>query len=190
MLLKLTQNNATALWNPNCGVESVNGINEHIIRNSVRNSVFSRLCNISSTTFTKVLELIEGMFGTISEVFEKSSVLVQPKVFVINSCCALVYTSYKLNLEYCAPLLFCSNDNIKKRYFTLENRCLKNINQLKLETRKSFNIYPIPLRHKYMYMLTYYKLIHELVPIVDTKLLPDIVTRVTVGDGPLILIKT
>ena len=77
MFLKLTQNNATALWNPNCRVESVNGINQHIIRNSVRNSVFSRLCNISLTTFTKVLELIEGMFGTISEVFEKSSVLVR-----------------------------------------------------------------------------------------------------------------
>ena len=37
MFLKLTQNNATALWNPNCGVESVNGINEHIIQNSVKN---------------------------------------------------------------------------------------------------------------------------------------------------------
>ena len=36
MILKLTQNNATALWNPNCGVESVNGIYEHIIRNSVK----------------------------------------------------------------------------------------------------------------------------------------------------------
>ena len=41
--LKLTENNATALWNPNCGVESVNGIDEHIIRNSVKNSVLSRL---------------------------------------------------------------------------------------------------------------------------------------------------
>ena len=36
MILKLTQNNATAIWNPNCGVESVNGIYEHIIRNSVK----------------------------------------------------------------------------------------------------------------------------------------------------------
>ena len=63
MFLKLTQNNAAALWNPNCGVESVNGINEHIIQNSVKNSVFSRLCNISFNTFTKVLKLIGGMFG-------------------------------------------------------------------------------------------------------------------------------
>ena len=65
MFLKLTQNNATALWNPNCGVESLNGINEHIIRNSVKNSVFSRLCNISLITFTKVPKLIEGYVWTI-----------------------------------------------------------------------------------------------------------------------------
>ena len=67
MFLKLTQNNATVLWNPNCGVESLNGINENtcIIQNSVKNSVFSRLCNISLTTFTKVLKLIEGYVWTI-----------------------------------------------------------------------------------------------------------------------------
>ena len=64
MFLKLTQNNVTALWNSNCGVEGVNG-NEHIIRNSVKNSVFSRLCNISLITFTKVLKLIEGCVWTI-----------------------------------------------------------------------------------------------------------------------------
>ena len=60
MFLKVTQNNATALLNPNCAVESVNGKNEHIIQNSVKNSLFSRLCNITKTTFTKVLKLIEG----------------------------------------------------------------------------------------------------------------------------------
>ena len=65
MFLKLTQNNATALWNPNCGVESVNGINEHVIRNSVKNFVSSRLCPISLITFTKVLKLIEGYVWTI-----------------------------------------------------------------------------------------------------------------------------
>ena len=64
MFLKLTQNNAIAFWNQNCGVESVNGINEHIIRNSVKNSVFSRLCHISFITFTKVLRLIEGYVWT------------------------------------------------------------------------------------------------------------------------------
>ena len=65
MFLKLTQNNPTALWNPNCGVEIVNGINEHIILNSVKNSVFSRLCHISLITFTTVLKLIEGYVWTI-----------------------------------------------------------------------------------------------------------------------------
>ena len=65
MILKLTQNNATAFWNPDCGVESAYGINEHIIRNSVKNSVFSRLCHISLITFTKVLKLIEGYVRTI-----------------------------------------------------------------------------------------------------------------------------
>ena len=65
MFLKLTQNNATALWNTNCGVKSVNGINEHIIRNSVKNSVFSRVGHISLITFTKVPKLIEGYVWTI-----------------------------------------------------------------------------------------------------------------------------
>ena len=72
MFLKLTQNNATALWNPNCGVESVNGINELIIRNPVKNSVLSRLCHISLITFTKVLKLIEGYVWTIFEPFRIS----------------------------------------------------------------------------------------------------------------------
>ena len=62
MFLKLTQNNAIAHLNPNCGIESVN---EHIIQNSVKNSVFSRLCHISLITFTKVLKLIEGYVRTI-----------------------------------------------------------------------------------------------------------------------------
>ena len=43
MFLILTQNTATALGNLNCGVESVNVISEHFIRNSIKNSVFSRL---------------------------------------------------------------------------------------------------------------------------------------------------
>ena len=65
MFLKLTQNNTTTLWNPNCGVESVNGIDGHIICNSVKNSMFSRLCHISLVTFTMVLKLIEGYVWTI-----------------------------------------------------------------------------------------------------------------------------
>ena len=61
-----------------------------------------------------------------------------------------------------------------------------DFNQHKTETRKSFNIYTILLRHKYLYMLTYYKLINELVPIIDKKLMPEklkSVTRLAVSDG-------
>ena len=82
MFLKLTQNNATALWNSNCGVESVNGINEHIIQNSVKNSVFSRFCNITLTTFTKVLKLIEGFVWTIWNCLE-----FQHPCFLVNVAC-------------------------------------------------------------------------------------------------------
>ena len=65
MLLKLTQNNSLAIWNINCGVESVNGTFEQILWNSVKNSVFSRLCHISLITFRKVHKLIEGYLRTI-----------------------------------------------------------------------------------------------------------------------------
>ena len=109
--------------------------------------------------------------------------------FLSSSLAALWYKGLiRPNLEYCAPLLFCSNDYIKKEILKIENRCLKIIdfNQHKTETRKSFNIYTILLRHKYLYMLTYYKLINELVPIIDKKLMPEklkSVTRLAVSDG-------
>ena len=63
--LKFTQNNGMAIWNINCRVESVNGTFEHIIRNSVRSSMFSILYPISSNTFTKVLQLMEGYIETV-----------------------------------------------------------------------------------------------------------------------------
>ena len=62
MFLKLTQNNATSFWNPNCGVESVNGINEYIIRNSVEKF---RVLQSVYYQLTKVLKLIEGYVCTI-----------------------------------------------------------------------------------------------------------------------------
>ena len=58
MFLKLTLNDATALWNPNCGEESVNGINEHIIRNSVKNSVEKRV----------LMELMSILYGIPSKI--------------------------------------------------------------------------------------------------------------------------
>ena len=63
--LKFTQNNGMAIWNINCRVKSVNGTFEHIIRNSVRNSMFSILYPISLNTFTKVLQLMEGYIETV-----------------------------------------------------------------------------------------------------------------------------
>ena len=64
MILKFTQNNAMAIWKNNCGVESVNGTLEQILWNSVKNSVFSRLCHISLITFPKLLKLWERtLFG-------------------------------------------------------------------------------------------------------------------------------
>ena len=46
-------------------VESVNGINKHIIRNFVKSSVFSRFCLISLITLTTALKLMEGYVWTI-----------------------------------------------------------------------------------------------------------------------------
>ena len=62
--LQLTYNNATAIWNINCGVESVNGTFKQIIRNSVENSVFPRLCPFSLITFPKILQHMEGYVTT------------------------------------------------------------------------------------------------------------------------------
>ena len=47
MFLKFTLNNTMAIRNINCGEEGVIGTSEQIIRNSVKNFVFSRLCHIS-----------------------------------------------------------------------------------------------------------------------------------------------
>ena len=63
--LKFTQNNGMAIWNINCRVESVNGTFEQIIRNSVRNSMFSKLCPISLNTFPKILQLMGGYIVTV-----------------------------------------------------------------------------------------------------------------------------
>ena len=53
MFLKFTQNNALAIWNIKCGLESVNGTFEQILWNSVKIPCFSRLCHISLITYSK-----------------------------------------------------------------------------------------------------------------------------------------
>ena len=75
--LKFTQNNGMAIWNINCRVESVNGTFEQIIRNSVKNSVFSRLCPTSLITFPKILQLMEGYILTIWSSLESVSRLLK-----------------------------------------------------------------------------------------------------------------
>ena len=57
----------------------------------------------------------------------------------------------------------------------IENRCLKIIdyNSSKDSTRKSFNIPTITLRFKYLYALSFYKLVNNLVPIIDNGLMPE-----------------
>ena len=104
MILKLTQNNATAPWNPNCGVESVNGIYEHIIRHSVKNSVFSRLCHISVITFTTVLKLIEGYVWTIWKCLESVLKLLKKFRGILSKilCCPenLVMGKVLLRIRY------------------------------------------------------------------------------------------
>ena len=47
-------------------VESINGFFDQVVWNSVKNSVFSRLCHISLITFPKILKLIESYIWTIS----------------------------------------------------------------------------------------------------------------------------
>ena len=70
MFLKFTQNNAMAIRNMNCEKETVIGTFEQIIRNSVENSVFSRLCHISWAMFPKILQLTEGYILIIWNILE------------------------------------------------------------------------------------------------------------------------
>ena len=92
------------------------------------------------------------------------------------------------HLEYCASLSYSSNAHVKEELSKLENRCLKiiQIDQPKTNTRSQFNIPEISLRLKYLYLLTFYKLIHNLVPIIDPKILPQRLnsqTRLASYDG-------
>ena len=79
------------------------------------------------------------------------------------------------NLEYCAPFLFTTNNYIKKEFSKIENRCLKIIDcdNSKDQTRSTINNPKLTLRFKYLYLLSFYKLVNNLVPIIDKGLLPD-----------------
>ena len=85
------------------------------------------------------------------------------------------------NLEYSSPVLFTTNDYVKKEFLKIENRCLKIIdyNSSKDNTRKTYNIPVLTLRFEYLYLLTFYKIVNSLVPIIDTNLLPEKLTSET-----------
>lgn len=102
--------------------------------------------------------------------------------FLTPKLAALWYVGLiRSNLEYCAPLLYTTNDYIKNEFLKIENRCLKIIdyNSSKDSTRKSFNIPTITLRFEYLYMLSFYKLVNNLVPIIDNALMPEKATSET-----------
>ena len=96
--------------------------------------------------------------------------------FLNENLAAVWYTGLiRPNLEYCAPLLFCTNEYIKKDILKIENRCLKiiNFNRSKAETRHIHKIYPVTKRYHYLYMLSFFKLIENLAPIIDQSLMPE-----------------
>ena len=96
--------------------------------------------------------------------------------FLNEKLAALWYTGLiRPNLEYCAPLLFCTNDYIKKEVLKIENRCLKIVNfaNSKDATRLKNNIHIITSRYRYLYLSNFFKLINKLVPIIDESLMPE-----------------
>ena len=105
---------------------------------------------------------------------------------------ALWYKSLiRPNLEYCASLLYSNPKYITKELLKIENRCLKIIycNSPKLLTRKLHNIPNIEDRLKYLYLLTFFKLINNKVPIIDQSMLPSkthSVTRLSKNQGVLV----
>ena len=78
------------------------------------------------------------------------------------------------NLEYSSPVLFTTNDYVKKEFLKIENRCLKIIDfdSSKENTRKAHNIPALTLRFENLYLLMFYKIVYKLVPVIDSSLLP------------------
>ena len=92
------------------------------------------------------------------------------------------------NLEYCAPILHCTGATIKHESERIENRCLKiiNFNDSKIKTRDKHNIHHIYKRFEYLFLMSFYKLINGLVPVIDHGLLPEKLksnTRLAGHDG-------
>ena len=78
-------------------------------------------------------------------------------------------------IEYSAPLLYCSNKEVQDNLLKIENRCIKIINtrDSKSSTRGKFQIHYITERLHYLYLLSFYKLTNNLVPLIDNNLIPE-----------------
>ena len=102
--------------------------------------------------------------------------------FLTPSLATLWYIGLiRSNLEYSSPVLFTTNDYVKKEFLKIENRCLKIIDfdSSKENTRKAHNIPALTLRFEYLYLLTFYKIVNNLVPVIDSSLLPEKLTSET-----------
>ena len=68
-----------------------------------------------------------------------------------------------------------TNHYIKNEFLKIENCFLKIIyfDNSKDQTCRTFNIPKLTLRFEYLYLLSFYKLVNNLVPIIDKGLLPD-----------------
>jgi hypothetical protein len=93
-------------------------------------------------------------------------------------------------LEYCAPCIFTAGQSLINEVDLIENRCLKIISSDKnCNTRTIFNIPSIKFRLKYLYLLAFFKLTHNYVPIINDSILPvkvDSITRLGATGGFLL----
>jgi hypothetical protein len=135
-------------------------------RNFIKYLGFNLDCNLNMKTHLSM---------TKKKLFPLLSNFMRQRKYLNSSIAALWYKSLiRPNLEYCGSVTFMAGINIKKSLLSIENRCLKIMNPLKskLLTRLEFSIPCLTNRLKYMYLLSFYKLIHKLVPITDNILLP------------------
>ena len=118
----------------------------------------------------------------------------KPHTGKINQKLYPIITSFQCNCKFLTPKLtalwyvgliwsileYCSFALYHEWLFwkgVFENRCLKIIeidyNSSKVSTCKSFNIPDTTLLFEYLYMLLFYKLVNNLVPIIDSGLMPE-----------------
>ena len=84
-------------------------------------------------------------------------------------------------LEYRGSIIFSSTKNVKNQLVVIENRCLKVINYEKSKefTRAQYDLTQLEYRFKYFYLITFFKMIHSITPIIDESLIPDLITSNT-----------